>query len=182
MSRPALQEKYLNEIVPVLHKDLNISNRMRLPRLSKIIVNSCLKDAVQDSKLVNSTIKEVAAITGQQPVRTVARKSIANFKLREGMPLGCRVTLRGHRMYDFLLKLISVALPRVRDFKGISRRGFDGRGNYTFGLNEQGIFPEINLDKVQHTFGMNITLVTTAESDAEGRRLLELFGLPFRKN
>lgn len=181
MARTALQEKYEQEVVPVLQQERGVKNRYAIPRLVKIVVNSGLKQAVEDKKVVDAAVQEIAAITGQRPVITRAKKAISNFKLREGMPIGCCVTLRRDRMYDFLQRLIAVALPRVRDFKGVSTKGFDQHGNYTMGLTEQGIFPEINLDKSQYTYGMNITLVTTARTNAEGKRLLELLGMPFRK-
>lgn len=181
MSQAMLQEKYLSEIAPELMKEFSLESKMSVPKLEKIVVNTCVKNAVTDKKLVESAVKDMAVLTGQQPVVTRAKKAISNFKLREGMPLGCRVTLRGRRMYDFLLRLSGMALPRSRDFKGISRKGFDGKGNYTLGLAEQVIFPEVDQNS-QNIFGMNITFVTTAKNDDQGRRLLELMGLPFRKN
>lgn len=180
MARTILQEKYEKEVIPALQQERGVKNRYAVPRLVKIVVNTGLKEAVQDKKVVDAAVREIAAITGQRPVVTRAKKAISNFKLREGMPIGCCVTLRRDRMYDFLQRLIDVALPRVRDFKGVSK-GFDQHGNYTMGLTEQGIFPEIDLDKSQYTYGMNITLVTTASTNAEGKRLLELLGVPFRK-
>ncbi|MBI2343331.1 MAG: 50S ribosomal protein L5 [Deltaproteobacteria bacterium] len=181
MAHAVLQEKYEQRAITALKEQFGITNAHRVPKLSKVIVNVCMKEAVQDSKLLDVAVREVASITGQRPVMTRARKSISNFKLRAGMPIGCRVTLRRRSMYDFLLKLMSITLPRVRDFKGVSPRGFDGKGNYTLGLSEHGIFPEVNLDRVQVNYGMNITVVTTARNDAEGRSLLELLGMPFRK-
>ncbi len=182
MSKSLLQEQYEKTAVPALMQEFQLTNKYRVPKLERIIVNTCIKAAVQDGKIVDAAVEEFKAITGQKPVVTRARKAISNFKLREGQAIGCRVTLRRRHMYDFMLRLTSIALPRVRDFKGVPTRGFDGRGNYTLGLNEQVIFPEINLDKVQHVFGMNITFVTTARNNQEGRRLMELLGVPFRKS
>ncbi len=181
-NKSSLHEQYEAQVIPALMQEFGITNKHRVPKLERIVVNTCIKAAVQDSKIVDSAVQEMTAITGQKPVVTRARKAISNFKLREGQPIGCRVTLRRRQMYDFMLRLTSIALPRVRDFKGVPPRGFDGNGNYTLGLTEQVIFPEINLDKAAHVFGMNITFVTTAQTDTEGRRLLELLGVPFRKN
>lgn len=181
MVQSQLREHYNTTVHPAMMKEFSYGNAMQSPRLVKIVVNTGVKEAVSDNKLLNSVLADMATITGQRPVKTLAKKSIANFKLREGMPIGCKVTLRGDNMYDFALRLIGIALPRVRDFKGVSAKGFDGRGNFTMGITEQGIFPEINLDKVQHVFGMNITFVTTAKTDAEAKQLLKLMGIPFRK-
>ena len=177
---PRLRNKYQNEIVPQLMKDFGFKNVMQVPKLTRIVVNMGLGEAVQNAKLIESATEELSAITGRKPVVTRAKKSIATFKLREGMPIGVMVTLRGEQMYDFLDRLISVALPRTRDFKGISPKAFDGRGNYTLGIREQIIFPEINYDKIDRIKGMNVTFVTTAETDEEGRALLKSLGMPFR--
>ena len=176
-----LQVKYKKEIVPALMKELGIENIMELPKLEKIVINQTFADAVQNAKLLNTAAEEIAAITGQKPVITKAKKSISNFKLREGMPIGVSVTLRKEKMWSFFDRLISVALPRVRDFRGVNARGFDGRGNYNMGLKEQTVFPEIVYDKVDKTLGMNITICTSAKNDAEGKALLDAFGFPFRK-
>jgi large subunit ribosomal protein L5 len=177
---PRLIKKYKDEVAPQLMKDFTLKNIMQVPKLQKIIVNMGLGEAVQNAKLVESAVAELAAITGRKPIVTRAKKSIATFKLREGMPIGAMVTLRGEQMYDFLDRLITVALPRTRDFKGISPKAFDGRGNYTLGVREQIIFPEINYDKIDKIKGMNITFVTTAETDEQGRALLKSLGMPFR--
>jgi large subunit ribosomal protein L5 len=176
-----LQKKYEETLVPQLMKEFGFSNKMQVPKLEKIVLNIGLGEAVQNVKLIDSAVAEITAITGQKPMVTRAKKAIATFKLRKGMPIGVMVTLRRDRMYEFLDRLINVALPRVRDFKGISNRGFDGRGNYTFGLKEQIIFPEINYDKVDKVKGMNISIVTTAEKDEHSRSLLKHFGMPFRQ-
>ncbi len=176
-----LQIKYKKEIAPVLMKELGLTNMMELPKLEKIVINQTFADAVQNAKLLNTAAEEIAAITGQKPVITKAKKSISNFKLREGMPIGVSVTLRKEKMWSFFDRLISVALPRVRDFRGVNARGFDGRGNYDMGLKEQTVFPEIVYDKVDKTRGMNITICTSAKNDAEGKALLDAFGFPFRK-
>jgi len=176
-----LKEQYLKEIVPALQKQFGYSNPMQMPKLDKIVLNMGLGDAVADSKVVKGAVEEMAAIAGQRPVVTRARKSIAGFKLREGMPIGCKVTLRGDHMYEFLDRLINMAMPRIRDFRGMSPRGFDKRGNYNFGLKEQIIFPEINYDKVEKVRGMDITIATTAANDDEARALLAAFNFPFRK-
>lgn len=176
-----LQEQYAKEILPKLMKDLSLKNPMRAPRLEKIVVNCCHADAVQNSKILDTISQELGMITGQKPAISRARKSIATFKLRQGMPIACRVTLRKRRMYEFLSRLIHVALPRSRDFKGLSLRGFDGRGNYTLGVTEQIIFPEITADKVDKSRGMNVTIVTTARNNNEGEALLRAFGFPLRK-
>jgi len=176
-----LKDKYVNEVVPALTKQFSYSNCMQVPRLEKVVVNMGLGSAVQNVKIIDSAVEELTAITGQKVVVTKARKSIASFKLREGMPIGCMVTLRQDRMYEFLERLISVVLPRIRDFKGISGKAFDGRGNYTLGLREQMIFPEIDLEKVDVVKGMNVVVVNTARTDEEGKALLSLLGFPFRK-
>lgn len=175
-----LQDQYRNDIVPKLKEKFKYRNVMQVPRLSKIVVNMGLGEAIENAKVIDTAAEEIGIITGQRPVVTRARKSIANFKLRAGVPIGVSVTLRKERMYHFLDKLVSIALPRVRDFKGISPKGFDGRGNYTLGVKEQIIFPEINYDKIDKIRGMNITMVTTARTDEEGLELLRLLGLPFR--
>jgi large subunit ribosomal protein L5 len=177
---PRLIKKYKDEVVPQLMKDFTLTNVMEVPKLDRIVVNMGLGEAVQNAKLIESAVEELTAITGRKPVVTRAKKSIATFKLREGMPIGVMVTLRGEQMYDFLDRLISVALPRTRDFKGISPKAFDGRGNYTLGVREQIIFPEINYDKIDRIKGMNITFVTTAKTDEQGRALLKSLGMPFR--
>lgn len=178
---PRLKKKYFEEIRPALKEKLNLKNIMEVPRLEKIVVNMGVGEAAQDAKILEEAVEVMRAITGQQPVVRRARKSIAGFKIRQGMPVGLKVTLRGDRMYEFLDRLISVALPRVRDFKGLSAKQFDGRGNYTLGVKEQIIFPEIDLDKVQHTLGMDITIVTTTDNDEHARALIEAFGFPFKK-
>jgi large subunit ribosomal protein L5 len=177
---PRLIKKYKDEVVPQLMKDFTLRNVMQVPKLDRIVINMGLGEAVQNGKLVESATEELMAITGRKPVVTRAKKSIAGFKLREGMPIGAMVTLRGEQMYDFLDRLITVALPRTRDFKGISPKAFDGRGNYTLGIREQIIFPEINYDKIDKIKGMNITFVTTAETDEQGLALLKSLGMPFR--
>ena len=176
-----LQEKYNNLVKPELINQFNYSSTMQIPRLEKIVVNMGIGDAVSNSKVLDDAVAEMQAITGQKPVITKAKKSIASFKLREGMPIGCKVTLRGERMYEFLDKLISISLPRVRDFHGINENAFDGRGNYTLGVKEQLIFPEINFDNIKKLRGMDIVIVTTANTDEEGRALLSLLGMPFYK-
>lgn len=178
---PAPYEAKYAECVPALKEQFKYANVMQIPRLTKIVVNTSLKDALTDVKVLETAAKELADITGQRPVLTKARKSIANFKLRAGNKIGARVTLRGKMMYEFLSRFVNVALPRVRDFKGVSPNSFDGRGNYTLGLTEQIIFPEIDYDKVQKVYGMNITFVTTATTDEEGKALLKLMGMPFRQ-
>ncbi len=175
-----LLEKYENEVVPKLQERFEYRSPMQVPRLSKIVLNMGLGEAIQNVKILDSAAEELAAISGQKPVITRAKQSIATFKLRKGMPIGCMVTLRGQRMYEFLDKLVNVALPRVRDFRGVSPRGFDGRGNFTVGVKEQIIFPEIDYDKIDKIKGMNITIVTTAQKDEEARELLALMGMPFR--
>ncbi len=175
-----LKERYDGEISPQLMKKFGYANVMQVPRIEKVVVNMGVGEAKDDAKLLDSLVGDLGLITGQRPVITRAKKSIANFHLREGMPVGCMVTLRGTRMYEFLDRLISVALPRVRDFKGVSGKGFDGRGNYTLGITEHIIFPEVDLDKVEKVKGMNVCITTTAETDEEGKELLRLFGMPFR--
>ncbi|MBM4261315.1 MAG: 50S ribosomal protein L5 [Deltaproteobacteria bacterium] len=174
-----LKDKYKNEVVAAMTQEFDYKNVMQVPRLEKITINVGLGEATQNAKVVDSAVGDITAIAGQKPVVTKAKKAIANFKLREGIPIGCMVTLRRERMYEFLDRLIHVALPRVRDFKGISDKSFDGRGNYSLGLREQIIFPEISADKVDKTRGMTITITTTAKSDPEGRALLKLMGMPF---
>ena len=176
-----LKELYNKEITASLMKEYNYSSKMEVPRLEKIVVNMGVGDGAHDSKFIEAAVKDLEAITGQKPVVTKARKSIAGFKLREGQPIGCKVTLRGENMYNFMDKLIKLALPRVRDFRGISKTAFDGRGNYTLGIKEQLIFPEINYDEVVKVTGMDIVFVTTAKTNEEALHLLNAFGLPFRK-
>ena len=177
---PRLQDHYKAEVVPKLKAKFGYRNVMQVPRLSKVIVNMGLGDAIENIKVIDSAAEEIGVITGQKPVVTKARKSIANFKLRAGVPIGVMVTLHRDRMYYFLDKLMAIALPRVRDFKGVTPKGFDGRGNYTLGVKEQIIFPEVNYDKIDKIRGMNITIVTTARTDEEGLELLRLMGMPFR--
>jgi large subunit ribosomal protein L5 len=174
-----LKQKYDQQVVPAMKSEFGYKNSMQVPKLEKITINVGLGEATQNIKALDSTVAEITAIAGQRPVITKAKKAIANFKLREGIPIGCMVTLRRDRMYEFLDRLIHVALPRVRDFKGVSDRSFDGRGNYSLGLREQIIFPEINADKVEKTRGMTVTITTTAKTDPEGRSLLKLLGMPF---
>lgn len=176
-----LQEKYENTVKAELQKKFNYSSPMETPKIVKIVINMGLGDAVANSKVLDEAVEELTLIAGQKPVVTKAKKSIASFKLREGMPIGAKVTLRGERMYEFFDKLVSIALPRVRDFRGISADSFDGRGNYTLGVKEQLIFPEINFDKVKKVRGMDIVIVTTAKTDEEGRTLLSLMGMPYKK-
>jgi large subunit ribosomal protein L5 len=176
-----LKEFYQKEVVQGLITEFGYKNVNEVPKITKIVVNMGLGEAVQDVKIIDKAASELTLITGQRPVVTKARKSIASFKLREGMPIGTTVTLRGDRMYEFLDRLINAVLPRVRDFRGISSKGFDGRGNFTLGLNDQSVFPEIEYDAIDKLRGMNITVVTTAGSDDEGRSLLSAFGMPFRK-
>ena len=178
---PRLKTKYHEEVVPALMKEFNYRNIMQVPKLKKISVNQGLGTAIADKKLIDTGIEEMTLITGQKAVATKSRKDISNFKLRKNMPVGVRVTLRGDKMYEFLDRLISVAIPRVRDFRGISDKGFDGRGNYTFGVTEQIIFTEIDLDKVSKINGMDITFVTSARTDKEAHALLKEFGIPFKK-
>jgi large subunit ribosomal protein L5 len=176
-----LLEKYRSEVIPSLQKQLGITNPNEVPKIEKIVINTSLSEAVQNPKVLNSAVDELTTITGQKAVITKAKKAIANFKLREGMPLGARVTLRRDRMWTFYDRLVTLALPRVRDFRGLSPKGFDGRGNYNMGLKEQIVFPEINYDRVDKIRGMNITICTTAKTDAEGKALLESLGFPFKK-
>ena len=180
MSR--MRERYVSEVMPALRKEFGYRSVMAIPKLEKIVVNMGLGEATQNVKLVDVGVDELSRITGQRAVVRRAKKSVAQFKVRQGMPIGSMVTLRGQRMYEFLDRLVSVALPRVRDFRGISLRGFDGRGNYTLGLKDQLIFLEIDYMKVDKTHGMNISVVTTARTDEEGRKLLQLMGMPFRTN
>lgn len=177
----ALKDYYTDECVPALKEEFGYTNSMQIPHVEKIILNMGLGEAVQNPKIVEGAAEELTRIAGQRAVVTKAKKSIATFKLREGMPIGCRVTLRGDRMYDFLSKLVNIALPRVRDFRGVSPKGFDGRGNYSMGIQEQIIFPEIDYDKIDKIKGLNITVVTSAKTDDEGRALLRLMGMPFKK-
>ena len=179
--KPYLLKKYNEEIAPAMQAKFNYKSSMEIPHLEKIVINMGVGDATQNSKLIDAAVEDLTAISGQKPVITKAKKSIAVFKVREGQEIGCKVTLRGARMYEFLNKLVSIALPRVRDFRGVSAKAFDGRGNYTLGIKEQLIFPEINYDKVVKVRGMDIVVVTTAKSDEEGRELLRLFGMPFEK-
>ncbi len=176
-----LKEKYQKEVVPSLQKEFNYKNPMQVPAVHKAVVNIGMGEAIQNAKAMDAAVSDLAAITGQRPVITRAKRSVAAFKLREGMQIGCMVTLRGDRMYQFLDKLMNVALPRLRDFQGVSPEAFDGRGNYTLGLREQLVFPEIDYDKVDKVRGMEVSIVTTARTDEEGRRLLKLMGMPFKK-
>jgi large subunit ribosomal protein L5 len=175
-----LKERYQKEVRPALMKEFGYGNPMQAPRLEKIVVNMGLGEAINNGKIIDASVAQLSAITGQKPVVTKARKSIANFKLRQGQSIGAMVTLRGDRMYEFFDRLVSIALPRVRDFKGVSPKAFDGKGNYTLGIREQIIFPEINYDQVEKIKGLNITVVTTAGDDEGGRALLRLLGMPFR--
>ncbi len=175
-----LKERYLKDVVPGLKKEFGYTNVMAIPKLEKVVVNMGLGEATQNVKLIDAGADEVGRVTGQRAVTTRAKKSIAAFKVRKGMPVGAMVTLRGDRMYEFLDRLLNIALPRVRDFKGVSTRGFDGRGNYTLGLRDQLLFPEIDYMKVDKARGMNVSVVTTAKTDEEARRLLQLLGMPFR--
>jgi len=175
-----LKDLYQEKVVPALMKRFGYQNRMEVPRLEKIVINMGLGEAIQNIKILDSAVQELSQITGQKPIITKARKSIAQFKLRTGMPIGCMVTLRKERMYEFFNRLVNVALPRVRDFKGVSGKSFDGRGNYSIGIREQLIFPEILYDKIDKVKGMNIIIVTTAKTDEEGKELLKLLGMPFR--
>jgi large subunit ribosomal protein L5 len=181
MSEPSrLRQRYKQEILPALQRDLGRDNALAVPRLEKIVLNMGLGEATQNPKIIDSAVEELAAITGQKPVVTKAKKAIANFKLRAGLPIGAMVTLRGDRMYEFFDRLVNIALPRVRDFKGVADRSFDGRGNYSLGLREQVIFPEINLEKVDKVKGLTIVICTTARTDADGKALLRALGMPFR--
>jgi len=176
-----LKEQYKTEVVSELVKQFNYTSVMQAPKVEKVVINMGVGEAINNARFLEDAVEEMTIITGQKPVITHAKKSIANFKLRDGMPIGCKVTLRGEKMYDFLEKLIKVALPRVRDFRGVSGSSFDGRGNYTLGVKEQLIFPEIDFDKINTVRGMDITIVTTAESDQEGYALLKAMGMPFKK-
>jgi large subunit ribosomal protein L5 len=175
-----MKEIYQEKVIPALMKRFNYRNKMEVPKLEKIIINMGLGEAIQNIKILDSAVQEMSQIAGQKPIITKAKKSIAQFKLRTGMPIGCMVTLRKERMYEFFNRLVNVALPRVRDFKGLSGKSFDGRGNYALGLREQLIFPEIHYDKIDKVKGMNIVIVTTAKTDEEGKELLRLLGMPFR--
>lgn len=176
-----LQEKYRKEVVPGLQKEFQFKSGMQVPKLDKIVINICVGEATKNPKLIEVAVAELAQITGQKPVIARAKKAISNFKLREGMPIGCYVTLRREKMWAFVDRLVNLALPRVRDFKGVSAKGFDGRGNYNMGLKEQIVWPEINFDRVDQTRGMNVTICTTAKNDDEGRALLTALGFPFRQ-
>ncbi|MCL5024601.1 MAG: 50S ribosomal protein L5 [Nitrospirae bacterium] len=178
---PRLREKYRDVAVPALMKEFSYRNVMQVPKLEKVVLNVGLGEAIQNIKLLDAAQKELSTVTGQKAVTTKAKKSIAGFKLRKGMPIGCKVTLRGDRMYEFLDRLISVALPRIRDFKGVSSRAFDGKGNYSLGIKEQFIFPEIDYDKVEMVHGMDVIICTSAMTDVEARALLRHMGMPFRK-
>jgi len=180
MASARLKDRYDREVLPALMKDMGYRNRLQVPRLEKIVINVGMGEAIQNAKALENAVAELATISGQKPVVTKARKAIANFKLRAGMAIGCMVTLRGRRMYEFFDRLVNVALPRVRDFKGVSDRAFDGRGNYALGVREQIIFPEIDLDKVEKIHGLTVCINTTAKSDAEGKALLKAMGMPFR--
>ncbi|GAC1361660.1 MAG: 50S ribosomal protein L5 [Ktedonobacteraceae bacterium] len=177
----AFQQRFRQDVMPALQKEFNYANPMQVPHISKVVVNIGMGEVIQNAKAMDAAVADLATITGQRPVITRAKRSVAAFKLREGMPIGCMVTLRGDRMYYFLDKLVNVALPRIRDFQGISPDAFDGRGNYSLGLREQLVFPEIDYDKVDKLRGMEITIVTTALTDQEARRLLALVGMPFKK-
>lgn len=179
MANPRIKQKYLNDIIPALKEKFQYSSVMQVPKLTKIVLNKGIGAAVADKKLVDQGVEELSLITGQRAVSTKAKTSVSNFKLREGMPIGAKVTLRGTKMYEFLDRLMTVALPRVRDFKGISDKGFDGRGNYTLGVTEQIIFPEISIEKVNRISGMDITFVTSANTDEESLALMKAFGMPF---
>ncbi|MBB6611363.1 50S ribosomal protein L5 [Pontibacter sp. Tf4] len=179
MATARLKEKYQTEVVPALKEKFQYKNIMQVPKITKISINRGIGAAVADKKLVDIGVDELTTITGQKAVATIAKKSVSNFKLREGMPIGARVTLRGQKMYEFLDRLLTIALPRVRDFRGVSDKGFDGRGNYTLGIKEQIIFPEISIDKIKSISGMDITFVTTANTDEESYELLKAFGMPF---
>lgn len=177
---PRLRQKYFEEIVPALKKQFEYKNTMEVPRIQKISINQGLGKAIADKKMIDTGIEELTMITGQRAVETKSKKDISNFKVRKGMPIGVRVTLRGNKMYEFLDRLVAIAMPRIRDFRGVNDKGFDGRGNYTFGVTEQIIFPEIDLDKVNNINGMDITIVTSAKTDNEAFALLKEFGLPFK--
>jgi large subunit ribosomal protein L5 len=175
-----MQEKYVKEAVPALTKDFGLKNVMEVPKIEKVVINMGMGGASQNIKVLDAAVEEMTKITGQKPLITKSKKAISNFKIRENMPIGCKVTLRGARMYEFLDRLINTAIPRIRDFRGVSNRSFDGRGNYTLGVKEQIIFPEIEYDKVEKVHGMDICIVTTARSNDQAKRLLQLMGMPFR--
>lgn len=177
---PRLQQKYQSEVMPALQKEFGYTNVMEVPALNKVVINIGMGEALQDAKRMDNAVRDITDITGQRPVVTKAKRSVAAFKVREGQSIGCMVTLRGRRMYDFLDKLMNVALPRLRDFQGVSADSFDGRGNYTLGLREQLVFPEIDYDKIDKVRGMEITIVTSSRTDEEGRRLLKLLGMPLK--
>lgn len=179
MSTPRLKEKYTNEVVPALKEQFGYKNVMQVPKLTKIVLNQGMGAAVADKRLIDAAVNEMTIIAGQKAVPTKSKKDISNFKLRKGVAIGARVTLRGERMYEFLDRLLAISLPRIRDFKGVNAKGFDGRGNYTFGVTEQIIYPEIDIDKVSRINGMDITFVTTAQNDSEAYALLKEFGMPF---
>lgn len=179
---PRLKQRYRDEIVPALRERFSYGNVMQIPRVTKVVVNMGVGDAARDAKLIDGAVRDLSAITGQKPTVRRAKKSIAQFKLREGMPIGAKATLRGDRMWEFLDRLVTIALPRIRDFRGLSPKQFDGAGNYTFGVTEQSIFREIDVDRVDRVRGMDITVVTTATDDDEGRALLRLLGFPFRES
>jgi large subunit ribosomal protein L5 len=180
METPRLKDKYLKEVMPALEKEFKYKNRMQVPKLTKICINQGVGQAITDKKLIDTGVEELSLIAGQRAVQTKSKRDISNFKLRRGMPIGVRVTLRGNYMYEFLDRLISVAIPRVRDFRGVNDKGFDGRGNFTLGISEQIIFPEINIDNISKIQGMDITFVTTAKTDKEAHALLKEFGIPFK--
>lgn len=179
--KPRLQEKYATEVIPALTEKFGFKSVMRVPKIEKIVISQGIGEAVADKKIVDSAVDDLTTITGQKAVATVSKKDVSNFKLRKGMPIGTKVTLRGVKMYEFLDRLISIALPRTRDFKGVPARGFDGRGNFNMGVKEHIIFPEIDIDKVNKILGMDITIVTSAPNDEEGKALLDAFGFPFTK-
>jgi large subunit ribosomal protein L5 len=178
----SLRERYQTNVVPAMMQAFSYQNKMQVPGITKVVLNVCMSEAISNVKVLDAAVLELSKITGQKPVVTRAKTSIAGFKLREGMPIGCMVTLRGKRMYEFLDRLIHAALPRIRDFRGISQKAFDGRGNYTLGVKEQLIFPEINYDEITSLHGMDVAVVTSAQNDAEGKALLENLGFPFRKH
>ena len=180
MSR--LKDQYMNEIVDAMMKKFGYKNRMQVPKLDKIVINMGIGEAKENAKILEAAMSDMELISGQKPIKTISKKSVANFKIREGMPIGCKVTLRGEKMYEFLDRLVNLALPRVRDFRGISADAFDGRGNYSLGIKEQIIFPEIDYDKIEKLRGMNIAITTTAKTDEEARELLRLMGAPFVTN
>lgn len=178
---PRLREKYQTEVISALTEKFGFTSKMRVPKIEKIVISQGIGEAVADKKLIDGALEDVAAITGQKPIATISKKDVSNFKLRKGMPIGTKVTLRGDKMYEFLDRLISIALPRTRDFKGVPAKGFDGRGNFNMGVKEHIIFPEIDIDKVNKILGMDITIVTTAPNDEEGKALLDAFSFPFTK-